>query len=93
MKTKIHAIYSADVKERDKKKLRIRMDIRKEAKAATAVSPEGSLKSDVTGSSPCQDVKVINILEILYVIGDQGIAKTSAMRCNHFIPVLTVDFL
>ena len=69
------------------------MDIRKEAKAATAVSPEGSLKSDVTGSSPCQDVKVINILEILYVICDQGIAKTSAMRCDHFISVLTVDFL
>jgi len=42
-----HAFYSAGVKERDKKKLRIRMDIRKAAKAATAVSPEGSIKTRV----------------------------------------------
>ena len=54
--------FSAGVKERYKKKLRIRMDIRKAAKAATAVSPEGSDSVHMLSKSLCEPVReAVNI--------------------------------
>ena len=53
--------------------------------------PGGELYSNVTRSTPGHNIKAVNVLKIVQVVGDQSIAKTAAMSCNHLVPILTVD--